>query len=194
MNTNELIEGIGLSAATAKPAQEYCFLWMDHWSMCMTKSEWSGWVQGVAVCAALIAPMFIWLYSRFHERKVAKIIFNGYEEKINKIDIYLSKGYSLLGYEVGFNELVELIQICIKFIKENRPIVDAKSNKLDPLLKSRILEFYRLIESFSDDVIIAKTRFEDVASSNHINLPLLKFRFEELKIKESINSICKDIN
>lgn len=35
--------------------QEYCFLWIDWWATCMTKSEWSGWVQALGSIVAILA-------------------------------------------------------------------------------------------------------------------------------------------
>ncbi|ADU36927.1 hypothetical protein [Variovorax paradoxus] len=37
------------------PATEYCFLWIDWWPLCMTKAEWSGWMQAIFSVAAIIA-------------------------------------------------------------------------------------------------------------------------------------------
>jgi uncharacterized membrane protein len=53
MDTNQLAEGIARAIEAAKPAQEYCLLWIDHWSMCMTKAEWSGWMQAIGSALAL---------------------------------------------------------------------------------------------------------------------------------------------
>lgn len=36
-----------------KPPDEYCLLWIDHWAACMSKGEWSGWVQAVGAVVAL---------------------------------------------------------------------------------------------------------------------------------------------
>jgi hypothetical protein len=38
--------GVVEAAASAAPP-EYCFLWIDHWTTCMSKSEWSGWAQAI---------------------------------------------------------------------------------------------------------------------------------------------------
>lgn len=39
---------------------EFCFAWIDHWSTCMTKSEWSGWMQAIfsviAIFVAIVLP------------------------------------------------------------------------------------------------------------------------------------------
>lgn len=95
MNADELIEGIGKSVAATKPAQEYCFLWVDHWSMCMTKSEWSGWVQAIGVGVALALP---WISYR---RKISKFksilsvarsnVFN-WNQKISEISADMGYG------------------------------------------------------------------------------------------------------
>lgn len=194
MNADQVIEGIGKAVTAAKPAQEYCLFWLDYWWwMCMTKSEWASWVQGIAVCIALIAPFVVWLISKSRERRVAKEILKGCEERLGKIKKYLNDGYSVLGYEASFLEVSDLVESCIKFVKDNRSIVDANSNKFDPLLKSKIIEFYRIIDLFADDVIISKTRFNDAMQRNYVNPHLLYSRFKELKIEELISSIINDL-
>lgn len=48
---------------TAEPtAVEYCFLWIKHWSFCMTKSEWSGWVQAIGSIAAIVFAVILPLW------------------------------------------------------------------------------------------------------------------------------------
>ncbi|SCK49248.1 hypothetical protein VAR608DRAFT_4900 [Variovorax sp. HW608] len=45
---------------------EYCLFWINHWSTCMQKGEWSGWAQafgtfvamGVAIGAAYLQAHF----------------------------------------------------------------------------------------------------------------------------------------
>lgn len=54
MNTNQVIEGIGKAVAATQPAQEYCLFWWDWWPMCMTKGEWSGWMQAIGTFAAIL--------------------------------------------------------------------------------------------------------------------------------------------
>lgn len=34
---------------------QFCFLAVDHWSTCMTKAEWSGWVQALGSITAILA-------------------------------------------------------------------------------------------------------------------------------------------
>ena len=54
MNADQVIEGIGNVVAAAKPVQEYCFLWIDWWPLCMTKAEWSGWMQALGTFVAIL--------------------------------------------------------------------------------------------------------------------------------------------
>lgn len=54
MNADQVIEGIG-KAVAANSTQEYCLFWSDYWWwMCMTKDEWSGWMQAVGTFAAIL--------------------------------------------------------------------------------------------------------------------------------------------
>lgn len=52
-----------------QPATEYCFLAINWWSTCMTKAEWSGWVQAVGSIAAIVAAA--WIASAQHRKAVA---------------------------------------------------------------------------------------------------------------------------
>jgi len=36
------------------PTAEYCFLGIDWWPFCMTKAEWSGWVQAIGSIGAIV--------------------------------------------------------------------------------------------------------------------------------------------
>lgn len=57
MTTNQLIEALARAVESAKPAQEYCFFWIDWWATCMTKAEWSGWMQAIGAAIALIVAI-----------------------------------------------------------------------------------------------------------------------------------------
>jgi hypothetical protein len=61
MDANQLAEGIARAVEAAKPAQEYCLFGCNHWSMCMTKAEWSGWMQAIfSVVAIFSAALLTW--------------------------------------------------------------------------------------------------------------------------------------
>lgn len=51
-------------------APEACFLGIDHWSMCMTKAEWSGWVQAFGSIGAILFAVWLplWLEHRAKRR------------------------------------------------------------------------------------------------------------------------------
>lgn len=59
MDANQLIKALGDAATAAKPPQEYCFLWIDWWATCMTKAEWSGWMQAIGSAIALLIAVAI---------------------------------------------------------------------------------------------------------------------------------------
>ena len=50
-------DGMVRAVEAAQSAQEYCLLWFwtDWWPMCMTKAEWSGWMQAVFSALAIYA-------------------------------------------------------------------------------------------------------------------------------------------
>lgn len=45
--------------AALKPPPDFCFLWIDHWSTCMTKSEWSGWAQAFGAVLAIMGAIAV---------------------------------------------------------------------------------------------------------------------------------------
>lgn len=59
MNTIQVIEGGSQTVAAGATASEYCFLWIDWWPMCMTKGEWSGWMQAGGAVLAIAATWYI---------------------------------------------------------------------------------------------------------------------------------------
>lgn len=69
MGVNLLFEGLARAVEMANPAQEYCFLRIQHWSMCMTKAEWSGWMQVLGTIAAIFGAFYL---SRLQEKNNLK--------------------------------------------------------------------------------------------------------------------------
>jgi len=52
------------------PTPEYCLLWIDWWPFCMTKAEWSGWVQAIGAALAILAAAAIATYQASHARRL----------------------------------------------------------------------------------------------------------------------------
>lgn len=71
MDANLLIKALGDAAGAAKPPQEYCFLWIDWWATCMTKAEWSGWMQAVFSVIAIVSAALLALW-QFHAARSAE--------------------------------------------------------------------------------------------------------------------------
>jgi len=55
MDANQLAEALARAVEAAKPAAEYCFLANQDrwWTVCMTKGEWSGWMQAIFSIVAI---------------------------------------------------------------------------------------------------------------------------------------------
>lgn len=66
-------------------ATEYCFLWIDWWPLCMTKAEWSGWVQAVGSVAAIAAGAFAvwWQVHRQANNDKSQLV----EEEVRRLQI-----------------------------------------------------------------------------------------------------------
>jgi len=60
------------------PAPEYCFLWIDWWPLCMSKSEWSGWAQAIGAIVALGVAIALPARARLQTRQDAKEMIIGF--------------------------------------------------------------------------------------------------------------------
>ncbi|MDH4417710.1 MAG: hypothetical protein QE485_10830 [Acidovorax sp.] len=59
MDANQLAEALARAVEAAKPAAEYCLLAKQDywWTVCMTKAEWSGWMQAMGSVIALVVAI-----------------------------------------------------------------------------------------------------------------------------------------
>lgn len=75
MDSIQLIKAASEIAENTKPAQEICLLWGDwqiqRWWSCMTKSEWSGWVQAIFSVLAILASTLLARWVLAYERRIA---------------------------------------------------------------------------------------------------------------------------
>lgn len=77
MNVDQVIDSVGKAAAATKPTPEYCLFWIDHWSTCMTKPEWSGWMQAIFSVIAIVASAgFTWFQLWKSQRYLKQQAFN----------------------------------------------------------------------------------------------------------------------
>jgi hypothetical protein len=53
---------------------ELCLLGMKHWSMCMTKAEWSGWMQAIGSILALVIAIGFPIYQGWKNEENNRII------------------------------------------------------------------------------------------------------------------------
>lgn len=58
MESNQLLDGLARAVEAAKPAQEYCLRVLDQrWWSCLTKAEWSGWMQAIFSVLAIFVSV-----------------------------------------------------------------------------------------------------------------------------------------
>lgn len=53
-------------------SSEYCFLWIDWWASCLTKSEWAAWTQAVGSILALAVASAIAVWQVIARRRDSK--------------------------------------------------------------------------------------------------------------------------
>lgn len=73
MDADQLAVALAHAVEASKPATEYCFLWIDCWPMCMTKAEWSGWMQAIGSFIALVIATGLPFFLRCLDRREAAI-------------------------------------------------------------------------------------------------------------------------
>lgn len=86
------------------PAVEYCLLWINWWPLCMTKAEWSGWVQAIGSVAAIFASAVLVLVQHRHSALAAQIAeFKAAASKLLALQHILSDAHTqLIAVEADF--------------------------------------------------------------------------------------------
>lgn len=75
---------------------EYCFLWIDWWPMCMTKAEWSGWMQVIGAFIAIMWASKIAAVTFERERQAAaRDAGRKRKSEITNIAVVLEKGMEI---------------------------------------------------------------------------------------------------
>jgi hypothetical protein len=66
---DQMANAVAAAVVASKPPQEYCFLGVETWATCMTKGEWSGWVQAFGSIAAIVGMFFLAKYQHYQQKK-----------------------------------------------------------------------------------------------------------------------------
>ena len=74
---------------TAQP--EYCLFWIDHWTTCMQKGEWSGWAQACGALLALALAIGLQIKSRADARVDAKDMAASYVSQLTVVSAVMGK-------------------------------------------------------------------------------------------------------
>lgn len=67
---------------------EFCFLWINHWSTCMAKSEWASWLQAVFSVIAIAAATAIAARQNRHAMTLQAVMRR--EEGLRQLDIVIA--------------------------------------------------------------------------------------------------------
>lgn len=67
---------------------EFCFLWINHWSTCMAKSEWASWLQAVFSVIAIAAATAIAARQNRHAMTLQTVMRR--EEGLRQLDIVIA--------------------------------------------------------------------------------------------------------
>jgi len=72
---DQMANAVAAAVVASKPPQEYCLLWIDSWATCMTKGEWSGWMQALGAVAAIAGAFVIanWQHLREMTAEVRRL-------------------------------------------------------------------------------------------------------------------------
>lgn len=110
MEANQLIKALGDAAGAAKPPQEYCFLWIDWWATCMTKTEWSGWMQAIGALLAIAVAFAIanWQQIQSHKSdvKLAKALVRTFGGALVSLPMKLPRNGTRSLWDVRLSRLL----------------------------------------------------------------------------------------
>ena len=152
MEVAEIYNGIARAVETAKPAQEYCFLWIPHWSTCMTKAEWSGWVQAMAVTVTIGVPFIFGIMGKFRKRKILIDRLSGFIKSVHHVvksvennDLVMSRNKSVK------QSMFEFRRVIINMINSEDHVKKISASFGDDYY-SEVVDFFRAVNMAEGDV------------------------------------------
>lgn len=167
MDPNQLIKALGDAAVNAKPAQEYCLFWWDWWPMCMTKGEWSGWMQAIGSIVTVGLAVYVPYAERRRERRQdiekslasAKLWFGRNKQTLDSLVTIVN----ILNDEVSKDKSAEEVTRSVELFRDNfSQIVVPEKNELlnfeslsfpgDKGIDPIGVDFYQAYSSFLNSV------------------------------------------
>lgn len=169
MNADQLIENLGKAAAAAKPADEYCLLGINWWATCMTKSEWSGWAQFLAVAFTLLAP-FVIAYRK--EKQAKKLMVTLIEDISFNLEFLkaIARDAASADKEDAEHVLTD-IEMRFKYLREPIYLQLDALNMLSPATAVQLLTAIAIIKSRAELIKGLRAR-EDIIKNKHLYLHL----------------------
>lgn len=173
MNADQVIDGIGKAVAVSQ-TQEYCLLWSDYfWWMCMTKAEWSSWIQAVFTIAAIFVSV-----------SITKIQLKRKDVELNKVEVKRYLNNLSICHELrkgAFSVCFELNENFKKLNKDNKkPISTERLYDLQETLKivlSKDMDSVLLVQIFKLQKAMAKQMF--VVNSLNVEINKNEYPFHD---------------
>ena len=109
-------------------SDEYCFLWIDWWATCLTKSEWAAWIQAIFSILAIFGSAYI-ANRQFIKGEVVKeesaarqlmqfyAHLKNYYEQLSEIEKTIYEGQFSIDSMLNFYNLVNEIFTLLKAIR-----------------------------------------------------------------------------
>lgn len=139
--------------AEAKPP-EYCFFWIDHWSACMTKAEWSGWVQAIGAIAAIASGVLVVWWQLHRQQRLTR------EDVIRRLQIISTSAFFVAVSLILFSRAVKLGKFNNSELTEIRsrmkalagiPLLEVPQVEVSNAIGSAVSTFLLLERALSDN-------------------------------------------
>ncbi len=125
-------------------SQEYCFLFVDWWPFCMTKSEWSGWMQAIAVTITLFLPFFVKRISRLSKRRILNGRYSRYEKSITSASIYIRESTLTSGRKIDRSESLKMFSKSISHLVDTSDHIKKIASAFGDYYYDQVVEFFRI--------------------------------------------------
>lgn len=154
-------------------APEFCFLWINWWVTCMTKSEWASWAQFLGVVGSLLMTLYLPLRSEALRREQEKMQYlnERYALRTLKEDVVHFVGpltnYSRDGRDLPFDD-VQYGRILERIAHFDRRLNDRSAKILLFLIRKllRAVDGYRHeVNGRENDSINMLRAFRDVVNA-----------------------------
>ena len=163
--------------------QDYCFLWINHWSTCMTKSEWSSWIQAIGSISAILLSVIIVKWQDNKSRRSHEKIAN--QKAIEFIEDLKSTHLKFAGLPYIAPDIIHTYRSVLNALVNDAVIIKTEylSDERSGAIKSMKLfcvEFLQILSSY-------EVGFRNATVERHLDLE----KFWKVDAKTYFNAILE---